>query len=159
METIHPIQLSNFIRDQFVERRSLFTLDEWIGLIIRSIGLEPDAMDHRQKFFQLLRLVPLVERNFNLVELGPRATGKSYVYREISPYSFLLSGGNTTVAQLFYNIASRKVGLVGEWDLIAFDEVAGLQFKDKQALQILKDFMELGSLTSTLTYTTIGGKR
>jgi len=145
VEAIHPIQLSNFIRDQFVERRSQFTLDEWIGLIIRSIGLEPDEMDRRQKFFQLLRLVPLVERNFNLVELGPRATGKSYVYREISPYSFLLSGGNTTVAQLFYNIASRKVGLVGEWDLIAFDEVAGLQFKDRQALQILKDYMEAGS--------------
>jgi len=142
---IHPIQLSHFIRDQFVERRSQFTLDEWIALIIRSIGLEPNEMDERQRYFQLLRLVPLVEKNFNLVELGPRATGKSYVYRELSPYSFLLSGGNTTVAQLFYNIASRKVGLVGEWDLIAFDEVAGLQFKDRQALQILKDFMESGS--------------
>jgi len=102
-------------------------------------------MDDRQKLFQLLRLVPLVEKNYNLVELGPRATGKSYIYREISPYSFLLSGGNTTVAQLFYNIATRKVGLVGEWDLIAFDEVAGIQFKDKQALQMLKDFMESGT--------------
>jgi len=118
---------------------------EWTDLIIRSIGLEPKKMDERQKLFQLLRLVPLVEKNYNLVELGPRATGKSYIYREISPYSFLLSGGNTTVAQLFYNIATRKVGLVGEWDLIAFDEVAGIQFKDKQALQMLKDFMEAGS--------------
>jgi ATP-dependent Lon protease len=145
VDKIHPIQLSNFIRDQFVERRKEFTTQEWIDLIIRSIGLEPKKMDERQKLFQLLRLVPLVEKNYNLVELGPRATGKSYIYREISPYSFLLSGGNTTVAQLFYNIATRKVGLVGEWDLIAFDEVAGIQFKDKQALQMLKDFMEAGS--------------
>ena len=145
VEKIHPIQLSNFIKDQFVGRRSEFTVGEWTDLIIRSIGLEPKKMDERQKLFQLLRLVPLVEKNYNLVELGPRATGKSYIYREISPYSFLLSGGNTTVAQLFYNIATRKVGLVGEWDLIAFDEVAGIQFKDKQALQMLKDFMEAGS--------------
>jgi len=145
VEKIHPIQLSNFIRDQFVDRRKEFTVGEWTDLIIRSIGLEPKKMDDRQKLFQLLRLVPLVEKNYNLVELGPRATGKSYIYREISPYSFLLSGGNTTVAQLFYNIATRKVGLVGEWDLIAFDEVAGIQFKDKQALQMLKDFMESGT--------------
>ncbi|PZC52344.1 protease Lon-related BREX system protein BrxL [Mesotoga sp. TolDC] len=145
VEKIHPIQLSNFIRDQFVDRRKEFTVSEWTDLIIRSIGLEPKKMDDRQKLFQLLRLVPLVEKNYNLVELGPRATGKSYIYREISPYSFLLSGGNTTVAQLFYNIATRKVGLVGEWDLIAFDEVAGIQFKDKQALQMLKDFMESGT--------------
>lgn len=145
VEKIHPIQLSNFIRDQFVSRRKEFTVGEWTDLIIRSIGLEPKKMDDRQKLFQLLRLVPLVEKNYNLVELGPRATGKSYIYREISPYSFLLSGGNTTVAQLFYNIATRKVGLVGEWDLIAFDEVAGIQFKDKQALQMLKDFMESGT--------------
>ena len=145
VEKIHPIQLSNFIRDQFVDRRKEFTVGEWTDLIIRSIGLEPKKMDDRQKLFQLLRLVPLVEKNYNLVELGPRATGKSYIYREISPYSFLLSGGNTTVAQLFYNIATRKVGLVGEWDLIAFDEVAGMQFKDKQALQMLKDFMESGT--------------
>ena len=145
VEKIHPIQLSNFIKDQFVDRRKEFTTQEWTDLIIRSIGLEPKKMDERQKLFQLLRLVPLVEKNYNLVELGPRATGKSYIYREISPYSFLLSGGNTTVAQLFYNIATRKVGLVGEWDLIAFDEVAGIQFKDKQALQMLKDFMEAGS--------------
>ncbi|RLL86703.1 protease Lon-related BREX system protein BrxL [Mesotoga sp. BH458_6_3_2_1] len=145
VEKIHPIQLSNFIRDQFVDRRKEFTVGEWTDLIIRSIGLEPKKMDDRQKLFQLLRLVPLVEKNYNLVELGPRATGKSYIYREISPCSFLLSGGNTTVAQLFYNIATRKVGLVGEWDLIAFDEVAGMQFKDKQALQMLKDFMESGT--------------
>ncbi len=145
VDKIHPIQLSNFIRDQFVDRRKEFTVGEWTDLIIRSIGLEPKRMDDRQKLFQLLRLVPLVEKNYNLVELGPRATGKSYIYREISPYSFLLSGGNTTVAQLFYNIATRKVGLVGEWDLIAFDEVAGIQFKDKQALQMLKDFMESGT--------------
>lgn len=145
VDKIHPIQLSNFIRDQFVDRRKEFTVSEWTDLIIRSIGLEPKKMDDRQKLFQLLRLVPLVEKNYNLVELGPRATGKSYIYREISPYSFLLSGGNTTVAQLFYNIATRKVGLVGEWDLIAFDEVAGIQFKDKQALQMLKDFMESGT--------------
>jgi ATP-dependent Lon protease len=142
---IHPIQLSNFIKEQFIDRRKNFENEEWINLIIRSIGLEPEKMDKRQKFLQLLRLAPLAEKNFNLVELGPRATGKSYIYREISPYAFLLSGGDTTVAQLFYNIARKKVGLVGEWDLVAFDEVAGIDFKDKHALQLMKDYMEAGS--------------
>ena len=145
VEEIHPIQLSNFIKDDFVSRRKNFTLDEWIDLIVRSIGLEPKEMKRREKFLQLLRLVPLVEKNYNLVELGPRATGKSFVYKEISPYAILISGGNTTVAQLFYNLSSRKMGLVGEWDVVAFDEVAGINFKDKSALQIMKDYMESGS--------------
>ena len=145
VEKIHPIQLSNFIKDSFISRRKHFSASEWIDVIIRSIGLEPTKMSDRQKLFQLLRLVPLAEKNYNMVELGPRATGKSYIYREISPYAFLISGGDTTVAQLFYNISAKKVGLVGEWDLVAFDEVAGVDFKDSRALQMLKDFMESGS--------------
>ncbi len=147
VEKIHPIQLSNFAKDDFVERRSNFTLEEWIDLLIRSIGLEPTKMERREKFLQLLRLVPLVEKNYNLVELGPRATGKSFIYREMSPYAILISGGNTTVAQLFYNLNLRKTGLIGEWDLVAFDEVAGIGFKDKSALQMLKDYMESGSFS------------
>lgn len=153
VDRIHPIQLSNFIKDQFIDRREKFSLEEWIDLIIRSIGLEPKKMNQRQKFLQLLRLVPLVEKNFNLVELGPRATGKSFIYREISPYAFLISGGSTTVAQLFYNLATREVGLLGEWDLVAFDEVAGIKFKDKQALQMLKDYMEAGSFARKIEVT------
>jgi ATP-dependent Lon protease len=145
VEEIHPIQLSNFVKDDFVSRRSNFTLDEWMNLLIRSIGLESSKMTKREKFLQLLRVVPLVEKNYNLVELGPRATGKSFIYREISPYAILVSGGNTTVAQLFYNLNSRKMGLVGEWDVVAFDEVAGIKFKDRSALQIMKDYMESGS--------------
>ncbi|MGC9213375.1 MAG: protease Lon-related BREX system protein BrxL [Athalassotoga sp.] len=145
VEEIHPIQLSNFTKDDFVSKRSNFTLDEWIDLIIRSIGLEPTKMTRREKFLQILRLVPLAEKNYNLVELGPRATGKSFIYREISPYAILISGGNTTVAQLFYNLTLRKTGLIGEWDVVAFDEVAGINFKDKSALQMLKDYMESGS--------------
>jgi len=147
VENIYPIQISNFMKDDFVERRSNFTLEEWIDLLIRSIGLEPTKMERREKFLQLLRLVPLVEKNYNLVELGPRATGKSFIYREMSPYAILISGGNTTVAQLFYNLNLRKMGLVGEWDLVAFDEVAGIGFKDKSALQMLKDYMESGSFS------------
>jgi ATP-dependent Lon protease len=145
VKDIHPIQLSHFLPDDFISKRQHFTIDEWIDLLIRSIGLEPSHMDRRQKLLQLLRLVPLAEINYNLAELGPRATGKSFVFREISPYSILLSGGNTTVAQLFYNLSLRRVGLVGEWDVVAFDEVAGIQFKDTVALQMLKDYMEAGS--------------
>ena len=145
VEEIHPIQLSNFTKDDFVSKCSNFTIDEWIDLIIRSIGLESSKMTRREKFLQILRLVPLAEKNYNLVELGPRATGKSFIYREISPYAILISGGNTTVAQLFYNLNLRKTGLIGEWDVVTFDEVAGINFKDKSALQILKDYMESGS--------------
>ena len=145
VERIHPIQLSNFTSDDFISRRENFTLDEWIDLLIRSIGLEPKKMKRREKFLQLLRLVPLVEKNYNLVELGPRATGKSFIYREISPYAILVSGGNTTVAQLFYNLSLGKMGLIGEWDVVAFDEVAGIKFRDRSALQMMKDYMESGS--------------
>ncbi len=145
VEEIHPIQLSNFIKDDFVSRKKNFTLDEWINLIVRSIGLEPTMMKKKEKLLQLLRLVPLVEKNYNLVELGPRATGKSFIYREISPYAILVSGGNTTVAQLFYNLSLGKMGLIGEWDVVAFDEVAGIKFRDRSALQMMKDYMESGS--------------
>src|SRR6202023_933369 len=100
--------------------------DEWLDLLVRSIGLEPDAFGRRVKLLFLTRLLPMVERNFNFIELGPRRTGKSFVYREVSPYSILVSGGRTTVANLFYNMASNKVGLVGLWDVVAFDEVAGI---------------------------------
>ncbi|RMD58900.1 protease Lon-related BREX system protein BrxL [Candidatus Parcubacteria bacterium] len=118
-----------------------------MDLLIRSVGLEPQGMDWRLKMHILTRLTPMVERNVNLVELGPRGTGKSFVYREVSPYAILVSGGKTTVANLFYNMATHRMGLVGLWDVVAFDEVAGIKFKDTTALQILKDYMEAGSFS------------
>lgn len=142
-----PIQLASFRLDDYLERRRAFTTDEWLDLLIRTMGLEPEYFNRRVKLFNLLRLVPMVQRNYNLIELGPRGTGKSYVYRDLSPYSILVSGGKTTVANLFYNMASRQVGLVGMWDVVAFDEVAGIHFSDKTALQILKDYMESGSFS------------
>jgi len=146
---LKPIQLSMFDLEDYQQGRGQFTTQEWIDLLMRSIGLEPAIFDDnpRLKFHFLMRLTPLVERNFNLVELGPRGTGKSYVYREVSPYSILISGGKTTVANLFYNLATLKIGLVGLWDVVAFDEVAGIQFEDRTAIQILKDYMEAGSFS------------
>ncbi|MCL4369646.1 MAG: protease Lon-related BREX system protein BrxL [Chloroflexi bacterium] len=144
---IRPIQLATFDLEEYIKGRSQFTTDEWIDLLVRSVGLEPTFFSRRLKLLFLTRLIPMVERNYNLVELGPRGTGKSFVYREVSPYSILVSGGKTTVANLFYNMASNKVGLVGLWDVVAFDEVAGIQFDDKTAVQILKDYMEAGSFS------------
>lgn len=145
--SLRPIQLSSFELQDYISGRSAFSTEEWIDLLLRSIGLEPSGMSHRLKLLYLTRLIPMVERNFNFVELGPRGTGKSFVYREVSPYSILVSGGRTTVANLFYNMATNKVGLVGLWDVVAFDEVAGIEFGDKTAVQILKDYLEAGSFS------------
>ncbi|MFT4040318.1 MAG: protease Lon-related BREX system protein BrxL [Thermomicrobiales bacterium] len=144
---LQPIQLASFDFAEYTAGRAAFTTDEWIDLLMRSIGFEPAAFTKRTKLLLLSRLVPMVERNYNLVELGPRSTGKSFVYREVSPYSILISGGKTTVANLFYNMATNKMGLVGLWDVVAFDEVAGIEFGDQTAVQILKDYMESGSFS------------
>lgn len=140
-----PIQLPNVDMDGLKEGRKAFTKDEWIDVLMRSIGMEPDSLSVREKWLMLTRMIPLVENNFNLCELGPRSTGKSYLYKEVSPNSILVSGGQTTVANLFYNMGSRTVGLVGLWDCVAFDEVAGIKFKDKDGIQIMKDYMASGS--------------
>lgn len=140
-----PIQLPNVDMDGLKEGRKDFTKDEWLDVLMRSIGMEPDVLSEREKWLLLTRMIPLVENNFNLCELGPRSTGKSYLYKEVSPNSILVSGGQTTVANLFYNMGSRTVGLVGLWDCVAFDEVAGIKFKDKDGVQIMKDYMASGS--------------
>ena len=140
-----PIQMPNISLDDLKTGRKSFTKDEWIDIMLRSIGMEPDEFSEREKMLLLLRMVPLVENNFNLCELGPRSTGKSHLYKEISPNSILVSGGQTTVANLFYNMSSRSIGLVGLWDCVAFDEVAGIKFKDKDGIQIMKDYMASGS--------------
>lgn len=146
---IKPIQISTFDSERFIKKRSNFTKTEWLDLLIRSIGMDPNStgFDLRLKMLLISRLLPLVEANFNLIELGPRMTGKSYVYKEITPYAILLSGGQTTVAQLFINNATRKIGLVGCWDAVAFDEIAGIKFKDQDGIQIMKDYMESGSFS------------
>lgn len=144
---LRPIQLAAFSLDQYSAGRAAFSTDEWLDLLVRTIGFEPVHFSRRVKLFMLMRLAPMVQRNFNLIELGPRGTGKSFVYRDLSPYSILISGGKTTVANLFYNMSTRRVGLVGTWDVVAFDEVAGIKFDDKTAIQILKDYMESGSFS------------
>ena len=125
--------------------RKAFTKEEWMDVLMRSIGMEPDELNEREKWLLLTRMIPLVENNFNLCELGPRSTGKSHLYKEISPNSILVSGGQTTVANLFYNMGRKTVGLVGLWDCVAFDEVAGIHFKDNDGVQIMKDYMASGS--------------
>jgi len=144
IEQVTPIQLASFNLDEYRETRSRFSSEEWVDLLIRSVGLEPTQFDRRLKLLFLLRLVPLCEANYNLVELGPRGTGKSFVYQELSPYSILLTGP-TTVANLFYNIASGKMGLVGLWDAVGFDEVADLQKMPKEVVTTLKTYCESGS--------------
>ena len=131
--------------DDLKKGRKAFTKEEWIDVLLRSIGMEPDQLTYREKWLLLLRMVPLVENNFNLCELGPRSTGKSHLYKEVSPNSILVSGGQTTVANLFYNMGKHTMGLVGLWDCVAFDEVAGIRFKDKDGIQIMKDYMASGS--------------
>lgn len=142
---LNPIQMPHVDINELKEGRKAFTKNEWIDIILRSIGMEPDQLNEREKWLLLLRLVPLIENNYNLCELGPRSTGKSHVYKEISPNSILVSGGQTTVANLFYNMGKRTIGLVGLWDCVAFDEVAGIKFKDKDGIQIMKDYMASGS--------------
>ena len=140
-----PIQMPHIDMDEIKNGRKVFTKDEWITILLRSTGMEPDKFTERERWLLLARMIPLVENNFNLCELGPRSTGKSHLYKEISPNSILVSGGQTTVANLFYNMASKTVGLVGLWDCVAFDEVAGIKFKDQDGVQIMKDYMASGS--------------
>ena len=140
-----PIQMPHVDIDELKAGRKAFTKDEWMDVLLRSIGMEPDELSYREKWLLITRMVPLVENNFNLCELGPRSTGKSHLYKEISPNSILVSGGQTTVANLFYNMGRKTVGLVGLWDCVAFDEVAGIRFKDKDGVQIMKDYMASGS--------------
>ena len=140
-----PIQMPHVDIRELKQGRKAFTKEEWMDVMLRSIGMEPDSLKEREKWLLLLRMLPLVENNFNLCELGPRSTGKSHLFKEISPNSILVSGGQTTVANLFYNMAKKQVGLVGLWDCVAFDEVAGINFKDKDGIQIMKDYMASGS--------------
>ena len=136
-----PIQMPHIDIEDLKRGRQAFTKEEWLDVMLRSIGMEPDELTYREKWLLLTRMIPLVENNFNLCELGPRSTGKSHLYKEISPNSILVSGGQTTVANLFYNMGRKTVGLVGLWDCVAFDEVAGIRFKDKDGVQIMKDYM------------------
>ena len=145
IDALNPIQMPNMDMDELFAGRRQFTEAQWIDVLLRSCGYEPTHFDERTKWHLLCRLVPLVENNYNVCELGPRGTGKSHIYKEISPNSILISGGQTTVANLFYNLASRTVGLVGLWDVVAFDEVAGISFKDNAGVQIMKDYMASGS--------------
>lgn len=140
-----PIQMPSLDFEEVKAARAKFTDDEWIDVVLRSVGMEPVQFNRREKWLHLARLIPLVENNYNLVELGPRGTGKSHVYKEISPNSILVSGGQTTVANLFYNMGTKQVGLVGMWDCVAFDEVARIKFKDHDGVQIMKDYMASGS--------------
>ncbi|MBX7203695.1 MAG: protease Lon-related BREX system protein BrxL [Bacteroidia bacterium] len=144
---LKPIQMPETDISDFIKHRQDFTLEEWIDIICRSVGMEPVNLDEKTKWHLVARMIPFVEKNFNICELGPRGTGKSYVYDEISPYSILISGGQTTVANLFYNMSTRTVGLVGMWDVVAFDEVAGINMKDKDSIQIMKGFMANGSFS------------
>lgn len=140
-----PIQMPHIDIEDLKRGRQAFTKEEWLDVMLRSIGMESDELTYREKWLLLTRMIPLVENNFNLCELGPRSTGKSHLYKEISPNSILVSGGQTTVANLFYNMGRKTVGLVGLWDCVAFDEVAGIRFKDKDGVQIMKDYMASGS--------------
>lgn len=144
IEELRPIQVSRFDFDAYLDGRKLFSRDEWRAILLRSLGLEDSALTTRQQFHYLARLFPLVEPNYNYLELGPRGTGKSYTYSEFSPYATLVSGGQTTSAILFYNRTRKQVGIIGYWDVIAFDEVAGMKVKDPGTIQILKDFMANG---------------
>ena len=143
--SLKPIQMPNLNVEDIINKRAAFTTEEWIQLVLRSAGIESADMNDKERFHFLERLVPLVERNYNLCELGPRGTGKSHIYKEISPYSILMSGGQTTTSNLFFNLQSKRVGLVGHWDCIAFDEVAGMRLRDMNTIQIMKDYMASGS--------------
>lgn len=144
IEDLRPIQISRFNFDQYCEGRTQFTRDEWTAAILRTVGLEPTKLSRRVQMHFIARLAALVEPNYNYIELGPRGTGKSYFFSEFSPYATLISGGQATKSALFYNNARRKVGLVGFWDTVAFDEVGGIKVKDPDTIQIMKDFMANG---------------
>ena len=143
--SLKPIQMPNLDLDEIKESRAFFSKDEWIAMILRSAGYEPDELSQKEKLHYLLRFVPFIQKNYNLVELGPRGTGKSHAYSELSPYSILMSSGTTTVSNMFYNMSSRRVGLVGNWDCIAFDEVAGITQASGDMVQIMKNYMANGS--------------
>lgn len=145
LASLKPIQMPNIDIQELLAGRSEFTRDEWIELLLRSAGLEPTTFSDEAKWHLLARMIPLCENNYNCCELGPRSTGKSHIYKEISPNTILVSGGKTTVANLFYNMASRQIGLVGLYDVVAFDEVAGINFSDNDGVQIMKDYMASGS--------------
>jgi len=145
--SLKPIQMPATDINEYIENRHHFSLDEWIEVICRSVGMEPTNIDTKTRWHLVARMIPFVENNYNICELGPRGTGKSYVYDELSPYSILISGGQTTVANLFYNMSKHTVGLVGTWDVVAFDEVAGINLKDKDGIQIMKGFMANGSFS------------
>lgn len=142
---LKPIQMPNMDMDDLREGRSQFSAGQWMDVLLRSAGMEPTTLDQRVKWHLLARMIPFVENNYNACELGPRGTGKSHLYKEVSPNSILVSGGQTTVANLFYNLSRRQIGLVGVWDVVAFDEVAGIRFKDPDGVQIMKDYMASGS--------------
>lgn len=142
---LKPIQMPNMDMEGLFEGRKAFTQDQWMDVLVRSTGMEPSVLEQRVKWHLIARMIPFVENGYNVCELGPRGTGKSHIYKEISPNSILVSGGQTTVANLFYNMGNRQVGLVGMWDVVAFDEVAGISFKDKDGVQIMKDYMASGS--------------
>ncbi|MGZ4055302.1 MAG: protease Lon-related BREX system protein BrxL [Bacteroidia bacterium] len=144
---LKPIQMPGLDLNEYLNGRDMFSLEEWMDVLCRSVGMEPVNLDERTKWHLIARMIPFVEKNYNICELGPRGTGKSYVYDEISPYSILISGGQTTVANLFYNMSTRSVGLVGMWDVVAFDEVAGINMKDKDGIQIMKGFMANGTFS------------
>jgi len=147
VEDLKPIQMPNMDMQALFEGRRAFSDEQWLDVLLRSTGMEPTVFEKRAKWHLLARMIPLVENNYNYCELGPRNTGKSHIFKEISPNSILVSGGQTTVANLFYNMSSRKVGLVGLWDVVAFDEVAGITFKDHDGVQIMKDYMASGSFS------------
>ena len=149
VESIRPIRLSSRKLDDFIEGRRRFARDQWLDMMMRSMGYEPDHpyYTNRRKLHYMQRLVPFVEKNFNSIELGPRGTGKSFVYQQLSPYSHLVSGGQTTTAQMFVNLASGQRGLVCLWDVVAFDEAAGIRFTDKSGLNIMKGYMEDGAFS------------
>lgn len=140
-----PMQVSADEMDDFIAKRAEFTRDEWLDILINSIGLNPEKFDFRQKLLIILRVIPHCETNYNLIELGPRETGKSYTYNELSPYSLLVAGGKATVPVLFYNLTKKEVGLVGTWDVVAFDEVANVKFDDPQGPAMLQTYMESGN--------------
>lgn len=144
IEDLRPIQLTRFDFERYAEGRGAFTRDEWLAAVLRSVGLEPSKLSKRVQMHFIARLAALVEPNYNYIELGPRGTGKSYFFSEFSPYATLISGGQATKATLFYNNARRKVGLVGFWDTVAFDEVGGIKVRDPDTIQIMKDFMANG---------------
>src|SRR5438034_4907169 len=145
LHDLKPIQMPNMDLEELFQGRRAFTEQEWIDALLRSTGMEPTNFPERVKWHFLARMIPLIENNYNLAELGPKGTGKSHIYKEISPNCILVSGGQTTVANLFYNMARRQVGLVGLWDVVAFDEVAGISFTDRDGVQIMKDYMASGS--------------